>query len=134
MHEQAAGTFHEDLVLGHALEQLVVLGVVLADSLCRGTGQSHEQLLGCAAGLHRTSPNNTTTTTTTSISTSAGTSAAPAGHSRYPVPQRPRALHQAQHVGPVHVGTLAHIEGLEHPAARHTLHPAPAATTPPRPR
>lgn len=99
-------TFHEDLILGHALEQFVVLRVVLADSLRRGTGQSHEQLLGGLACLHSTT-----------------------GHScssrrrHHPLPQRTRALHQAQHVGSVHTHTLTHIQGLEQAAARHTLFP-----------
>lgn len=104
-------TFHEDLILGHALEQFVVLRVVLADSLCRGTGQSHEQLLGGPACLHSASSASTT------------------GHSgstrrrHHPLPQRTRALHQAQHVGSVHTHTVTHIQGLEQAAARHTLFP-----------
>jgi len=93
--EKRAVTFHKDLILGHTLEQFVVLRVVLADSLCRGTGQSHEQLLGGPACLH-----STTTTTTTA-----------AGHfgsarrRQHSLPQRTRALHQAQHVGAVHAHT-----------------------------
>lgn len=117
-HSKKHCTFHEYLILGHALEQFVVLRVVLADSLCRGTGQSHEQLLGGPACLHSTSTTGTT-----------GHSATTTGHSgsarcrHHPLPQRTRALHQAQHVGTVHAHTLAHIQGLEQAAARHTLFP-----------
>lgn len=101
-------TFHEDLVLGDTLEQFVELGVVFADGLCRGTGQSHEQLLGGPARLHRTG------------------SARRCRRRRrrhHPLPQRAQALHQAQHVGSVHTHTLSHIQGLEQAAARHTLLP-----------
>lgn len=110
-------TFHEDLILGNALEQFVVLRVVLADSLCRGTGQSHEQLLGGPACLHSTS-----TTSTTGHSATTGHSGS-ARRRHHPRPQRTRALHQAQHVGSVHTHTLTHIQGLEQAAARHTLFP-----------
>lgn len=113
---EADGTFHEDLILGHALEQFVVLRVVLADSLCRGTGQSHEQLLGGPACLHSAS-------STASSATSSAASSASAGRRHHPLPQRPRTLHQAQHVGTVHTHTLAHIQGLEQAAARDTLFP-----------
>ena len=109
---KASSTFHENLILGYTLEQFVVLRVVLADSLCRGTGQSHEQLLGGPACLHGTG--------TTGHSAAAGHSA---GRRHHPLPQRTRALHQAQHVGTVHTHTLAHIQGLEQAAARHTLFP-----------
>lgn len=105
-------TFHEDLILGHALEEFVVLRVVLADSLCRRTGQSHEQLLGGPACLHSTS-------TTGHSATTGHSGSARCRH--HPLPQRTRALHQAQHVGTVHTYTFAHIQGQA--AARHTLFP-----------
>lgn len=89
----------------------MVLRVVLADSLCRGTGQSHEQLLGGPACLHSTG------------ATAATGRSGSARRRRHPLPQRTRVLHQAQHVGTILTHTLANIQGLEQAAARHTLFP-----------